>query len=147
MPASASGVSMTRSSPKSFCSPSVTRNTPPSLPTSSPMISTLGSASIALRIPMLRPLASVICAISGLLRVLERIEVRAERRALLIDEWVGFGVHILEHRHRRRIGHLQAALAQFRGDLIAFGLDLVQEGLVDLVGGEQVAAQPLDRVL
>ena len=43
MPASASGVSMTRSSPKSFCRPSVTRKTPPSLPMSSPMRTTLGS--------------------------------------------------------------------------------------------------------
>ena len=36
MPDSPSGESMTRASPKSFCSPSVTRNTPPSLPMSSP---------------------------------------------------------------------------------------------------------------
>src|ERR1035441_10161843 len=40
MPDSASGVSITRASPKSFCRPSVTRKTPPSLPTSSPMIRT-----------------------------------------------------------------------------------------------------------
>src|SRR4029450_1051220 len=126
MPASASGVSMTRSSPKSFCSPSVTRNTPPSLPTSSPMIRTLGSASIALRIPMLRPLARVICAISGLLRVLERIQVGAERRTLLVDEWMGFGVHVLEHRQRCRVGHLHAALTQLRGELVALRLALLE---------------------
>ena len=36
------GCRSTRSSPKSFCSPSVTRKTPPSLPTSSPMIEDLG---------------------------------------------------------------------------------------------------------
>ena len=37
---SASGESMTRSSPKSFCRPSVMRKTPPSLPMSSPMMRT-----------------------------------------------------------------------------------------------------------
>jgi hypothetical protein len=41
IPDSASGVSKQRSSPKVACSPSVTRNTPPSRPTSSPKISTL----------------------------------------------------------------------------------------------------------
>ena len=59
IPDSASGVSITRSSPKSFCSPSVTRKTPPSLPTSSPMMSTLGSASMAARSPSFSALASV----------------------------------------------------------------------------------------
>ena len=65
MPDSASGESMTRSSPKSFCSPSVIRKTPPSLPTSSPIISTLGSSSIALRRPALSALASVTLLIAG----------------------------------------------------------------------------------
>ena len=37
---SASGVSSTRSSPNSACSPSVTRNTPPRVPMSSPISST-----------------------------------------------------------------------------------------------------------
>src|SRR5256885_741965 len=62
MPDSPSGVSMTRSSPKSFCRPSVIRKTPPSLPTSSPMISTLGSRSIARRRPSLsaRPIVNVV---------------------------------------------------------------------------------------
>src|SRR6185369_1741395 len=42
MPFSASGVSNTRSSPNSACRPSVARNTPPALPTSSPMTITRG---------------------------------------------------------------------------------------------------------
>src|SRR5215510_2859108 len=42
MPFSASGVSITRSSPNSACSPSVARNTPPALPTSSPITRTRG---------------------------------------------------------------------------------------------------------
>src|SRR5829696_7918236 len=59
MPDSASGESITRWSPKSFCSPSVTRKTPPSLPTSSPAITTLASASSARRKPAFRALAMV----------------------------------------------------------------------------------------
>src|SRR5262249_25144237 len=41
------GVSMTRSGPKRFCSPAVARNTPPLTPTSSPSTTTLGSSCSA----------------------------------------------------------------------------------------------------
>src|ERR1051326_8522088 len=51
MPDSASGVSSTRCSPKSFCNPSVIRKTPPSLPMSSPIRMTLSSDSMAARKP------------------------------------------------------------------------------------------------
>src|SRR5262245_51348319 len=47
--ASASGLSMTRRLPKVRCRSSVTRNTPPSTPTSSPITSTSGSRSISCR--------------------------------------------------------------------------------------------------
>src|ERR1019366_8908745 len=60
MPDSASGVSMMRSSPKSFCRFSVTRKTPPSLPMSSPMMTILGSRSMAGRRPALMALPMVI---------------------------------------------------------------------------------------
>src|SRR5262249_48643980 len=46
MPASASGVSITRSAPNSSYRPLVARNTPPNLPTSSPSTTTRGSARI-----------------------------------------------------------------------------------------------------
>src|SRR4051812_44566720 len=59
IPASASGVSTTRSSPKSFCRPSVIRKTPPSLPMSSPISTTLASPSMARRRPRLRALPMV----------------------------------------------------------------------------------------
>src|SRR5665647_1640675 len=59
MPDSASGVSTTRSAPNSFCSPSVTRKTPPSAPMSSPISSTVGSASSAAPSPRLIALARV----------------------------------------------------------------------------------------
>ena len=60
IPDSPSGESMTRSVPKSFCKPSVTRKTPPSLPMSSPMSRTLSSSSMARRRPALIALAIVI---------------------------------------------------------------------------------------
>ena len=59
MPDSPSGESMTRCSPKSFCSPSVTRKTPPSLPMSSPIKRTFALSSIDLRSPSLIALAKV----------------------------------------------------------------------------------------
>ncbi len=43
IPASASGVSNTRSEPYFSCSPEVTRNTPPNSPTSSPMMTAASS--------------------------------------------------------------------------------------------------------
>src|SRR5438552_5724318 len=43
MPASASGVSTQRSTPKRSCKPAVARKTPPALPTSSPMTMTVSS--------------------------------------------------------------------------------------------------------
>src|ERR1700691_1536820 len=48
---SASGLSSTRASPNSFCSPSVTPNTPPLAPTSSPRIITRSSRCISSRMP------------------------------------------------------------------------------------------------
>ncbi|SQD94526.1 hypothetical protein FMEAI12_2620003 [Parafrankia sp. Ea1.12] len=56
---SASGVSMTRSSPNRACRPSVIRKTPPSLPTSSPMITTFGSAAMAESRPVFSAFARV----------------------------------------------------------------------------------------
>ena len=81
MPDSASGVSSTRCSPKSFCSPSVTRKTPPSLPTSSPITSTFGSRSIAARRPSFNAFANVRVAIS-------RPPARARKRpSVSNDAW------------------------------------------------------------
>src|SRR5215467_13705452 len=47
MPASARGLSITRRPPNRRCNPSVTRKTPPSTPTSSPMMTMSGSRSIS----------------------------------------------------------------------------------------------------
>ena len=59
-PDSASGLSITRCSPNSACSPSVTRKTPPSLPMSSPISTTWSSAAIAARMPAVSAFASAI---------------------------------------------------------------------------------------
>src|SRR5215212_4982832 len=164
MPDSASGLSMTRSSPKSFCRPSVIRKTPPSLPTSSPMIRTLGSSSIALRRPMLRPLASVILVISGSPRncgapaeqfrgvasgtaPLERVEVLGEAVALG-GELVGhLGVDVVEHAQRLGIGQRLASLPQVGAELLGLLLDPADEVVVDEAVPAQVDLEPGDRVL
>src|SRR5437762_2658824 len=85
MPDSASGVSITRASPKSFCRPSVMRKTPPSLPMSSPISTTLGSSSMALRRPAFSALAMLIVVIPPARRVIGR-GVRAHAVGVGLDE-------------------------------------------------------------
>src|SRR5215210_4736298 len=135
MPDSASGESMTRSSPKSFCRPSVIRKTPPSLPTSSPMMRTLGSSSMALRRPMLRPLARVIFVIS--VGPFERIEVRRVAVALGGELGRHLGIDVVEDAQRRRVGELLHALTQASAQRIGLGTELLEEVLV----GQPVASQ------
>src|SRR3954452_2483636 len=111
IPDSARGLSMTRSSPKSFCRPSVIRKTPPSLPTSSPITRTLGSASIALRSPLLSPLASVILSAMSVCSI-KRLEVGREL-VVLLAELVGLlGVDDVEDVQRLRVGQRLHAVAQ-----------------------------------
>src|SRR5262245_24313731 len=111
MPDSASGVSMTRSSPKSFCSPSVIRKTPPSLPMSSPMSTTLESASMALRRPVLSALPIVSCSAMSV-PPLERADVTGELLALGVHLWRALGVDVVEHDHRIGVGHGEHPLTQ-----------------------------------
>src|SRR6266536_5483200 len=104
MPDSASGVSMTRCSPKSLSRPSVMRKTPPSVPTSSPRRTTLPSASMASRSAVLSALAMVIFAIPSALigdelalEPLQPFELPQQR-----DRWIGVDVvhQVLERRRR-----------------------------------------------
>src|SRR6476660_3860127 len=127
MPDSARGVSMTRSSPKSFWRPSVTLKTPPSLPMSSPMRTTLGSRSIAARSPLLMPLAIVIVAMSVTPLRREAGVVGGELATLLLDERVLLHVDVVEHRVAGGVGHGQAALAHLRGQLVGLGLHGFEE--------------------
>src|SRR5207342_249194 len=69
MPPSAMGESSTRCSPYLRCRPSVTRNTPPKYPTSSPMTTTDGSRAIITSMAEFRAWIMFICAIAYLLRL------------------------------------------------------------------------------
>src|SRR5690606_14765723 len=133
MPASASGVSRTRCSPKSFCRPSVIRKTPPSLPMSSPMSRTLSSRSMAARIPALSALAMVVrlavlagaappeevsvVVISCSSSVLEAGLVGRELGGLALDQLVRVGIHVLEHLLVPGVGHRLAGVPESAGQL------------------------------
>src|SRR6478736_2090649 len=147
MPDSASGLSMTRSSPKSFCRPSVMRKTPPSLPTSSPMSRTLSSSSMALRRPMLRPLASVIFWVLISVGSFERLEVGGEAVALGGDLVGHLAEDVAELVERLGVGQRLAALAEVVAQLLGLGVEVVEELLVDQAVAAQVDLEPLDRVL
>src|SRR5579875_253448 len=72
------GVSITRSGPKRFCSPTVARKTPPLTPTSSPSTTTLGSSSMARASARLTASTSVTSGTGQLLEfiALARIDMR-----------------------------------------------------------------------
>src|SRR3954447_6321808 len=135
IPLSDSGVSSTRCSPKSLASPSVTRKTPPSLPTSSPITRTFGSSSIAARNPELSALASVIVVISRPSDArarkrpfgLERRVVLQVRRLLRLPLRRQLGVDPGKHPVRRRVRHGGAEGAEAGGELVGLGLHLVEE--------------------
>src|SRR5262245_39638704 len=145
MPDSASGESMTRSSPKSFWRPSVIRKTPPSLPTSSPMTRTLGSFSMALRRPMFRPLARVILVLS--VGSLERVEVGREPVALLLELGRDLGVHMVEDAQRRGVGERLYAGTEPGAEVISLGRDVVEEVLVGQPLALEVGLDAFDGVL
>src|SRR5581483_3037512 len=146
MPDSASGVSMTRSSPKSFCRPSVTRNTPPSLPTSSPMMRTFGSASIALRRPSFSALPNVIVGMS-VARIREGGKVRRHLLPLLVEQRRALGINVVEQRQRVRIRQSEAPGAQVCRQLVGGGVNTGEELGVTSAAARQVRLHPLDRVL
>src|SRR5664280_745295 len=144
MPDSASGVSMIRSSPKSFCRFSVTRKTPPSLPMSSPMMTILGSRSMARRRPALMALPMVIFDMSVL--SLKARGVSSEPGALGLDQRVLLDIDVVKHRQWLRVRHGQAALANLCGELVRLNLDGLEERPVGLEAGRQIGLEPGDRV-
>src|SRR3954466_5401851 len=171
IPASASGVSTTRSSPKSFCRPSVIRKTPPSRPMSSPMSTTLASSSIALRRPRLRALPMVSVSV-----LMTRLRSRSAPRSLalpamlarpssswsllpleagvvghellaLADQLGGLlGVDVVEDLGAGRVGHLQRAPADPGRQLVALGLDRGEDPGVGDARAGRVRLEPGDRV-
>src|SRR3712207_1742986 len=147
MPASASGVSTTRASPKSFCRPSVIRKTPPSLPMSSPMSTTLASSSMARRRPRLSALPMV--SVSVLISVALRLEARVVGHELVpLGRQVRrlLGVDVVEHLARCGVGHLDGAGPDAGGELVGLGLDAVEEGGVGDAAAGEVGLEPGDRV-
>src|SRR5882757_685058 len=135
IPDSASGVSKTRSSPKSFCSPSVIRKTPPSLPTSSPITRTFGSRSMAARSPLFNAFAIVIVLISGPFDArtrkrffgLEGGVVGQEGIPLGVQHRRRLGVHLGEHPLWPRLRHVRAVLPEPGGQGVGLGGHLVEE--------------------
>src|ERR1700709_2322838 len=141
MPDSPSGASITRSSPKSFCRPSVIRKTPPSLPTSRPITSTLGSASIRLRragvsaaamLMVLMPiLRSGPCQRSSVTCLFEGVQVVGVAGPLL-GQLVGLlGIDVVERRQRTGILQRSAGLADALGQRLGLGVEGVEEVLAD----------------
>src|SRR5450759_3083734 len=144
MPDSARGVSMIRSSPKSFCRFSVTRNTPPSLPMSSPMMTTLGSRSMDRRRPALMDLPIVTFAMSVL--SLKARGVGSEPGALGVDQRVLLDIDVVTHRQWLRVRHRKTDRADPCRSLIGFNFDVIEERRVGLETGRQVGLEPGDRV-
>src|SRR5688572_1038710 len=140
IPDSASGVSMTRSSPKSFWRCSVMRKTPPSLPMSSPWRITLGSFSIALRRPALRALAIVVFWVaiaSGPLCGLEGVGVCREGRLVVGDLAVRLDVDLVEDVGHVGVGHRDGRAAYVLAELVGLAVDALEEvGVGDALGGE-----------
>src|SRR6185369_10350679 len=122
MPFSLSGVSITRSSPNSSCRPAVTRNTPPTLPTSSPITTTRLSRRIAERSASLTAITMFICGIAiaprlcageKKIRAFRSMRGRCARTAqelgaLLLQVPRRLLVHVVENRFERRWGRLFA---------------------------------------
>src|SRR5689334_172826 len=134
MPDSASGVSMTRLSPKSFWRPSVTRKTPPSLPTSSPMTSTLGSDSRARRSDSLIALArAIFSAMSVVPLVGERRLVGGELGSLLVDQRMAVRIRVLEEGEVVRVRHGADRFAHSPAQRLALGFEFREKSLVRVV--------------
>src|SRR5215207_2812733 len=134
IPASAIGVSNTRSRPNSACRPSVTRKTPPSAPTSSPNTSVRGSAASASRSAEFSA-ATIVCS-----AIAEELLTLAEQRRRRVGERV---VEHLGHRWLAERGELGADLGHPGLRLLVAPAD---EGVVDRTGVQQVRSEAVDRV-
>src|SRR3990172_9336720 len=116
---SASGVSSTRSGPKRFCSPTVARNTPPLIPTSSPSTITFGSSCMARASARLTASTSVTSAMGG---PSDLVSLGG------VDVWQP-GVEVIEHARRLAGRRGQIALDGCLDLALAFGGELLLLGL------------------
>src|SRR5688572_12492090 len=152
MPASASGVSMTRSGPNSSCSPLVARNTPPNLPTSSPSTTTFGSRCISVRSASLTAWMMFIVgmAVPDPVLVLVRALHPRQREEVvaLLDEVPGhLLVDVVEHRLDRRHPEVLRPRQRAGDRLVVLLDDLALVLLRPHAALAEVAAQAVDRVL
>src|SRR5262249_56304581 len=108
------GVAITGPAPKRCCRPTVARNTPPLIPTSSPRTTTLASSSMA------RASARLIASTS----VSSDIALSAELRPLAGVGSRQLGVEMIEHRLRRARRGRQIALDRRLDRFLALGRKL-----------------------
>src|SRR5690606_34571425 len=133
---SASGVSCTRNAPKRSCRPTVARNTPPLMPTSSPSTTTSGSSASARASARLMPSTSVTL---GMLRLVPRTAAIAARGGLLRGER---GRWMCEQVCEQLVGtHGRAVLVGVHGFLDARAALRAQRGLVG-IAPPALRAQP-----
>src|SRR5215468_1422934 len=147
MPPSAIGVSSTRCSPYLRCRPSVTRNTPPKKPTSSPSITTRGSrpsitsiAEFSACTMFIRAMRSTLVrAWRGAVCVLRRRGARLgalplEQRAHLLALALQIRRHVAEHvvEHGERVEERTLRQRSVRLGLLPAGRDVRFELLVQL---------------
>src|SRR5688572_17677120 len=147
IPPSAIGVSITRLSPYLRCSPSVTRNTPPKKPTSSPRTTTEGSCASLTSMAEFRAWIMFICAIGLFPR-----QLFAHFRRLPPEVLGHFLEDVLEHQpgvEPRRLGE-RAVADRFLPGARHFFLELRDERLVALrrpfAEGDEVVLEPVDGV-
>src|SRR5918994_4463583 len=134
IPASAIGVSNTRSRPNSACRPSVTRKTPPSAPTSSPNTSVRGSAASASRSAAFSAATMVSSAIAEVLLALTE-----ERRRRV-------GERVVEHLAPGRLAERGELGAHVRHPGLRLVVARADERVVDRAGAQRVRSVAVDRV-
>src|SRR4249920_1043813 len=134
IPASAIGVSNTRSRPNSACRPSVTRKTPPSAPTSSPNTSVRGSAASASRSAAFSAATIVSSAIAEELLTLTE---QGRRRV---------GERVVEHLARGRLAERGELGAHVRDPGLRLVVARADERVIDRAGVQKVRSVAVDRV-
>src|SRR3954465_8553601 len=145
MPASASGVSMTRSGPNSSNRPFVARKTPPNLPTSSPSTTTRLSRRISRRSASLTAWMMLYVGIL-LMSSVPGLRARSIQalRLLLGDVPRVVGVDLFEHRLERR-GPERLRMLERLGELLGdLARVLVVDGLRPDAALDQVPAPALE---
>src|ERR1700752_2053902 len=135
MPDSASGVSKHRCSPNVSASPSVTRNTPPSLATSSPNTSTRSSAAIASCNARL-----IACAIVSVAAIGSAVSI-GPRGSGTSSPCIGGRsmVCVTSHLLRQLGQQLVALVRQIRGDVVVDGVEHL--GDVEVGGADHPLTQ------